>query len=229
MKSTRVTQHGYSLELFLPEAAHTAVFYLPGLPYSLGDNSAIRLLADLGVGTVFLQPSGSYDSRGRFSPRSHVALLLRVERDLLRGCVDVKGNRVHPIKIGGLVYLHKLGTVAALKFLRQRSIKFAVLFAPIIGYAPRSGGVKENLAEQATYVRRSRPRTFRLSSTFRLLRESRLPESIRTQARLMAVVGDADETFDVGRLEAQWNERVDQDGEAKRSLCGAENMPFLRC
>lgn len=221
MKTAKLKQETYAAELFVPNGgdSNRSCLFAPGFPFSPVVNDAIEWMVEHGYAVLFPQPPGSYDSDGSYSPTSHSTLLSMAANDMEKGRLThaKTGASVPSLPRPEGIIAHSFGTVAAADCVAAGGFRWALLFAPILGYCRSDPdfGVRESLASQIDYVARSRPFTFRLASSEEIITQSYKGQGSGVLAggesvSVIGVVGDRDGAFDIERLSSDWTKLVQQ-------------------
>lgn len=219
MKAVKLKQETYAAELFLPVGAtNKSCLFAPGFPYSLVANDAIAWMTEHGYTVLFPQPPGSYDSNGNYTPMNHVRLLSQAAEDMFEGRLThaKSGASLPALPRPDGIIAHSFGTVSAADYAAGASPRWALLFAPILGYSSSAPdfGVREDLATQIDYVARSRPFTFRLGDRAEIMNQSLSGQGRQATedhgVNVIGVVGEDDDTFDVRVLAGDWGSLVQQ-------------------
>lgn len=212
MKRARFISEGLAADVYSDgefERTSEAGIYVYGFPGSTGPNPLTRFFTVRGVTMVQPHYFGTYDSAGLFSPGSAITSIDQVADVLSRGGTeDVKAHAPLdlPRNVTTLVG-HSFGAFAALRAAKHIStLNTLILMGPAItfGKGTLGCGVHEDGEWQVSYVRRSRPYTYRLSSDdewFAMYRGDhnppKDPEETSRLARVVGLVGSQDKYFEL--------------------------------
>jgi dienelactone hydrolase len=154
-------------DVYAPEKARATALFLPGFPATLGENEVTRALVNNGLTVVCPHYRGTYDSGGRFTPLTAVQTVKQISSAVRQGLIlDTKRNTRAPIPPAIVVAVgYSFGAYVLLHAARSLTdLQRVWLFSPALTYgpAPLDSGFQEEGIGFLDYVRRSRPRTYRL-------------------------------------------------------------------